>query len=137
MSAIQIHLPTAIPGGKKLVALDGIDITDSLVGIGFTARTGELNRAVLELHLPVAEINGEARVEVDAQQQALLLALGWTPPKGEALPIATSTGLVAALTAHAASVGWVVETNHRDIAGDTHAYDLYVWPAPAVTPATA
>lgn len=83
MSNIEIHLPTAVTGGKERIALDGVDITRSLTGIGFTARANERSHAILELDLPVVEVNAEARVEVTPQQQALLLALGWTPPKGE------------------------------------------------------
>lgn len=81
MSNIEIHLPTAAASsGRERIVLDGQDITNTIVGIGLTARVGEINRIALDLHLPEIVINGEARVEITPQQQALLLALGWTPP---------------------------------------------------------
>jgi hypothetical protein len=56
--------------------------------------------------------------------------------RGEAAaPIADAVDLVRALRAYAASLGWETETNHRDIDDDTHSYDLYVWPAPALNAA--
>ncbi len=49
----------------------------------------------------------------------------------DAMPIADDIALIKAVEAYVRSLGWDIETSHRDVNDDVHDFDFYVWPAKA------
>jgi hypothetical protein len=67
---------------QSTVELDGDDITHGLRSVVLRLNAGDLVTAELELIYLDAEFEGQAKVILPEETQALLKRLGWTPPAG-------------------------------------------------------
>jgi hypothetical protein len=68
-------------GHQTVVELDGLDVSGALRGFDLNVSVSDLNTARLFLSAPAFEVEGEYRVALDEDSQALLKRLGWTPPE--------------------------------------------------------
>jgi hypothetical protein len=67
--------------GSGSVQVDGHEVADSVISLAVDGRAGE--PAMVRLNLRAGKtvtIDAEARVRIDHDTRAVLLALGWTPP---------------------------------------------------------
>lgn len=70
--------------GHESIHLDGVDISKSVCGLTLDAKAGHLPQVTLRL--PVTDrttlgVPARAGVVIDDDTHALLVRLGWTPPK--------------------------------------------------------
>jgi hypothetical protein len=73
-------------GMRHTLIVDGIDLSRGVRSARLTLATGELPTLVVDpiiFNLDGADL-GSARVLVSDQAAAALVALGWTPPDGDA-----------------------------------------------------
>jgi hypothetical protein len=79
----QRHLKITCPDGVAQhgsVHLDGDDISHGLRSVVLRMNAGDLVTAELDLVYLDAEFEGQAKVIVPEDTQAVLKWLGWTPP---------------------------------------------------------
>lgn len=66
--------------GSHRLLVDGLDISDAVLGFDYQARAGLVDELHLELAVFDSDIEGQAGVDVPAETRRALVALGWTPP---------------------------------------------------------
>lgn len=68
--------------GVGSVEVAGTDVSHNVRGVSFRTYAGDIPHVELELLPRAFELDAEARVQVDRDAHAVLVALGWTPPRG-------------------------------------------------------
>jgi hypothetical protein len=67
--------------GKERVLLDGVDVASRTRSLTIAARAGELTTLTLNLALAQgATFRGDVIIRLSAENEAILLDLGWWPP---------------------------------------------------------
>ncbi|MFI6251506.1 hypothetical protein [Streptomyces sp. NPDC051016] len=81
----SLRISTPKDRGGHLVELDGVDISNALLGLSLNVRAGDMPTVVLDVvakKIP-AELD-EVRAYLPDATKDLLVRLGWTPPAEEA-----------------------------------------------------
>ncbi len=80
LQQLKITCPSGI-AQTSTVDLDGDDITQGLRSVVLRLNAGDLVTAEFELIYLDTEFEGQAKVILPEDTQALLKRLGWTPPR--------------------------------------------------------
>lgn len=67
-------------GGTGVVRLNGQDVSNAVAGLTINTHVGDVTTVLLRVPATKVRFDGEARVILQDDLVALLVAAGWTPP---------------------------------------------------------
>ena len=84
-SSVEIALSAT---GTGTVLVDGTDVSKVVSGVRIKAQVGDLTEVALSVSTPRGvKFSGEARIMIEPELRAILLAAGWEPPVRECHPL--------------------------------------------------
>ena len=82
MNPFKIVLPEQVGAGQ--VHIGDLDVSAHIYGVELATQVGQVTDLLLNMRPPAGTtVDGEARIRIDGTLAALLVSIGWTPPRDD------------------------------------------------------